>query len=117
MPKYTFICNKCGKQIQKYLSSSQRFNQCDCGETVERSMPNISGTKTTETVDKLLNRKHIDGQIGALKERKLDYYWEVEVPKMVDSGIYSIETMLEQGWVYYNEKGELTARTKPIQKS
>jgi hypothetical protein len=117
MPKYSFACTKCGKLTKKYVLASQKFNQCDCGETVERSMPNISGTKTTETVDKLLNRKHIDGQANALKERKLDHYWEVEVPNMVDSGIYSIETMLEQGWVYYNEKGELAPRTKPIQKS
>jgi hypothetical protein len=117
MPKYTFSCFKCGKLIQKYVSASQRFNECECGQVVERNMPTISGTKTTETVDKLLNRKHVDNQVGALKERKLDYYWEVEVPRMVDSGIYSIETMLEQGWIFYNEKGELTTRTKPVQKS
>jgi intracellular sulfur oxidation DsrE/DsrF family protein len=117
MPKYTFICQKCGKSIQKYAAASQRFNQCECGQQVERQMPNLAGTKTTETVDKLLNRKHTVDQENSMKERKLTYYWEVEVPNMVNSGVYSIETMLEQGWIYYNEKGELTTRTKPVQKS
>ena len=117
MPKYTFVCDKCGKSVQKYTSSSQRFNVCECGNKVERQMPNLAGTKTTETVDKLLNKKHVIDQDASMKERKLTYYWEVEVPSMVNSGVYSIETMLEQGWVYYNEKGELITRTKPIQKS
>lgn len=117
MPKYTFICDKCSKSIQKYLSPSQRFNQCECGQTVERQLPKIPAPKTTENVDKMSNRKHVADQANQMKERKLTYYWEVEVPNMVNSGIYSIETMLEQGWVYYNEKGELTTRTKPIQKS
>lgn len=117
MPKYTFICDKCGKLIQKYMPSSQRFNECTCGQVVERQLPKIPAPKITETVDKLYNRKHTTDQVNSVKERKLDYYWEVEVPKMVDSGIYSIETMLDQGWVYYNEKGELSTRTKPIQKT
>ena len=117
MPKYTFLCNKCGKSLQKYLPTSQRFSQCDCGENVERQLPKVAPPKTTECVDKMFNRKHVADQDNQMKERKLDYYWEVEVPKMVNSGIYSIETMLEQGWIYYNEKGELTTRTKPVQKS
>jgi hypothetical protein len=83
----------------------------------ERAMPNIKAAKTTETVDKLLNRKHVADHQLSLKERKLDYYWEVEVPRMVDSGTYSLETMLEQGWVYYDEKGNLTTRIKPPHKS
>jgi len=52
-----------------------------------------------------------------LKERKADYYWGTIVPEMVDSGTYTIETMLEQNWVYYNEKNELVTRNKPPQKS
>ena len=80
-------------------------------------MPSLRGLKTTETVDKYTNRKHISDHDNVLKERKLDYYWSVEVPKMVNSGTYSIETMIEQGWVYYDEKGNLITRTKPPQKS
>jgi hypothetical protein len=84
---------------------------------MKRQMPSLRGLKTTETVDKYTNRKHISDHSNVLKERKLDYYWSVEVPKMVNSGTYSIETMIEQNWVYYDEKGNLITRTKPPQKS
>jgi hypothetical protein len=80
-------------------------------------MPNLSGLKNTETVDKFTNKKRVENQEDILKERKADHYWEQVVPKLVESGTYSLETMLEQGWVYYNEKNELVTRTKPPQKS
>lgn len=118
MPKYTFECQSCYKKTQKYTSSSTKDIVCpECFALANKVLPNISGAKTTETVDKMFNRKHVADQLNVMKERKLDYYWEVEVPKLVDSGTYSIETMLEQGWVFYNEKGELVTRTKPPQKS
>lgn len=117
MPKYTFTCEKCGSSIQKYTSVNTNVINCECGQAMLRNMPNLSGIKTTEIVDKLLNKKHVADQENAMKDRKLQYYWEVEVPKMVNSGTYSLETMLEQGWVYYNEKQELITRTTPIQKT
>jgi hypothetical protein len=118
MPKYTFTCCSCSKSSQRYVSKSTDNVVCDeCFARADRQMPSLASAKTTETVDKLLNRKHLADHSLVLKERKLDYYWEIEVPKMVDSGTYSLETMLEQGWVFYNEKGELTTRTRPPQKS
>lgn len=118
MPKYTFECQGCHTRTQKYTNSYTKDIVCpECFALANRIFPNISGARTTETVDKLLNRKHIVDQPNAMKERKLDYYWEFEVPKLVDSGIYSVETMLEQGWIFYNEKGELVIRTAPPQKS
>ena len=84
---------------------------------MDRQLPKLRGLKNTEVVDKFTNRKHMVDQKEVLDERKADYYWEVEVPKMVNSGTYSLDTMLEQNWVYYNEKGELVTRTKPPQKS
>jgi len=80
-------------------------------------MPTLRGLKNTETVDKFTNKKHIDDQQSIISERKADYYWEVEVPKLVNSGVYGLDTMLEQGWVYYDEKHKLVTRTKPPQKS
>ena len=117
MPKYTFNCKTCGKSLQKYAPANIKDIQCTCGKQSIRQMPNLSASKTTETVDKLLGRKHTTDHDNTVKSRKLHFYWEVEVPKMVNSGVYSLETMLEQGWVYYNEKNELTTRTKPMQRS
>jgi hypothetical protein len=82
-----------------------------------RQMPKLAGIKTTEVVDKYTNKKHVADQKQVLQERKLDYYWEKLVPEMVNSGTYTLETMLEKGWVYYDEKKNLVTRTKPPQKS
>ena len=81
-----------------------------------RQMPKVRGLKVTEVTDKFTNKKHIQDHENVLKERKSDYYWSTVVPEMVDSGTYTIETMLEQGWVSYNEKGELITNTKPPEK-
>lgn len=116
MPKYTYVCRKCKKELQKFASIKDKTIPCDCGDTMNRQMPKLKAPKVTETVDKYTNKKHLDDQDNIRKERKLDYYWKHEVPKMVDSGTYSLETMLDQGWVFYDEKGNLVTRTKPPQK-
>ena len=116
MPKYTYTCKKCGNSRQKYASVSCKIIECECGESMNRDMPKLSGIKTTETVDKFTNKKHILDHENILKERKADHYWEVIVPEMVNSGTYTIETMIEQGWVSFNEKGELITNTKPPEK-
>lgn len=117
MPKYVFKCTKCNKELTKYTSSLTKTIKCECSNIMNRQMPRLRGLKNTETVDKFTNKKHIDNHQGILDERKADYYWSVQVPEMVDSGTYQLDTMLEQNWVYYNEKGELVTRTKPPQKS
>lgn len=116
MPKYTYACQSCGKQIQKFASIKDSTLVCECGNTMNRKMPNLKPPKVTEVVDKYSNKKHIQDQKDILNERKLDYYWAHEVPKMVESGIYALDTMLEKGWVFYDEKGNLVTRTKPPQK-
>ena len=117
MPKYIFKCGKCEKERAKYTAVSCKTIDCECGQPMKRQMPNFSGLKNTETVDKFTNKKHLNDHQEILTERKADYYWSVEVPKMVDSGTYQLDTMLEQNWVYFNEMGELVTRTKPPQKS
>jgi hypothetical protein len=118
MPKYTWKCSECGNTKSAYSSSIIKTIECeDCDGKMKRQLPSLRGVKTTETVDKFFNKRHVDDQKNILQERKLDYYWEVEVPKMVNSGTYELSTMLEQGWVYYDEKGNLVTRTKPPQKS
>jgi hypothetical protein len=80
-------------------------------------MPSLNGKSTvTEVVDKYLGQTHIEDQRKILEDRKQDYYWAVEVPRFVNSGTYSLETMLENGWVYLNDKNEMIIRTKPPHK-
>lgn len=120
MPKYTFICPLCEASVTKYSPSTCKGFPCTslfCSAVMIRQMPNISPVRTTEIVDKLTNKKNLQNHDEILAERKSDHYWGVLVPEMVNSGIYLLETMLDQDWVYYNEKGELVTRTKPPQKS
>lgn len=116
MPKYVYTC-ECGISRKKYAPVSCKTIECECGKDMKRQMPTLRGLKNTETVDKFTNKKHIDDQKNIIDERKADYYWEVEVPRLVNSGTYELDTMLEQGWVYYDEKHNLVTRTKPPQKS
>lgn len=79
-----------------------------------RLMPTLAGkAQVNETVDKYAGRVWQDDQRESIKERKDKHYWEVEVPRMVNSGTYSLETMLEMGWVYLNDKGEICVNNKP----
>jgi transcription elongation factor Elf1 len=117
MPKYTFTCPHCGSSLKKFANVNSKNIPCECGKEMDRKMPTIAGFTVTEVVDKYSNKKHFADQKEILTERKLDYYWEKLVPEMVNSGTYTIETMLEKGWVYYDEKHNLITRTKPPQKS
>ena len=111
MPKYTFICEGCSHSKQIYASSTIIESECTCGFKMRRQLPKLRGLKTTETVDKFTNQQHITDHKEILHTRKEDYYWSVEVPKMVNSGTYALDTMLEKQWVYYNEKGDLVTQT------
>ena len=115
MPKYTFKCRKCDNQKQIFASVKRVVTPCDkCDEYMDRQMPILSGkAQVRETVDKLTNRKWIDNQKEILKDRQDHHYWKHEVPGLVNSGTYSLETMLEMNWVYFDDKGELHTRTKP----
>lgn len=117
MPKYTFECGACKSTVQKFVAVDKKTAKCRCGNGMNRKMPKLSGhAQVTETVDKYTNRKWKQDQEDILEERKADYFWSVEVPRFVNSGTYSIETMLEMGWIYFNDKEEVQIRTKPPQK-
>jgi hypothetical protein len=112
MAKNRYKCNKCDKEIMKYSSITNY--PCDCGGDFKRQMPTLSGrVQVNETVDKYRNVKHKQDQKKVINDRKVTHYWTIEVPKMVASGIYELETMLEMNWVYYNEQGKLCTRTSP----
>ena len=117
MPKYTFKCVKCGASKQSFTLKSCKVIRCECGDSMDRQMPQLRSIKSTETVDKFHNKKLVQDQDIIIKERKSDYYWDQVVPDLVKSGTYTLDTMLEQNWVFYNEKGNLVTRTKPPEKS
>ena len=117
MPKYTFKCSSCDNILQKYTSMGKTIIECPkCDSDMARQMPITSPPDTEEVVDKYIGIKWKNDQQDLIKKRKDEYYWRVEVPRFVDSGTYSLETMLEMGWVYYNERGELQTNTKPPDK-
>lgn len=111
MAKYTFLCEKCGKSKQLITSVKTKTIQCECGEPMTRQLPNIAGQQVMETVDTFTNTKRADNHDEMIKKRRDDYYWEVEVPRFIQT--YSTATCLEQGWLVYNEKGELVINKPP----
>lgn len=112
MPKYNFTCPKCSTKTHKYVPITTATIPCTCGETMDRDLPTIKGsTEVREVVDSLTNRKWGKDHEAVIKNRKENYYWEVEVPRLVQT--YSIETCLEKGWLVYNDKGELVINKPP----
>ena len=116
MPKYTFTCHHCGESKQQIITdlSIKEFPCGKCDSAMIRDLPKLSGkTGVTEVVDSHTGVTWGDDHVKAIDDRKRIYYWEVEVPRMVNSGTYSLETMLENRWVYYDDRGNLITRTRP----
>lgn len=112
MPKYVFVCNKCTKTISKYASVETEKLLCsECDGSMIRQLPNISGQEVRETVDSVTGVTWHQDQKEKQQARKEEYFWEVEVPRLVEK--YSVETCLENGWLTYNEKGELVIGKAP----
>lgn len=113
MPKYIFSCTNCDSEITAYVASTVIEQTCQkCLAKMERKLPNIEGnTDVREVVDPLTNRKWSKDHQQIMKDRRETHYWEVEVPRLVEK--YSLETCLEQGWLVYNDKGELVINKSP----
>lgn len=113
MPKYFFVCQKCSVKKHKYVPSSIEEIECsECGGTAKREIPVLKGaTEVRETIDPYTNVSWEQNQQEMLKERREDYYWNVEVPRLVEK--YSLETCLENKWLVYNDKGELVINKPP----
>lgn len=117
MAKYRFQCEQCSAVSERYASVQTEALPCkECGANAKRLFPNIGSQKVTETVDPFLNIRYEEDQRKQLENRRIEHFWEVEVPRFVQSGIYSMETMLAEGWLVYNEKNELVIG-KPKKKS
>jgi transcription elongation factor Elf1 len=115
MAKYTFTCPQCGKEEQRFANPKQISVPCsECGTPTDRQLPVLNGPVTVkEVIDKHRNTIWNQGHKEDIEERKQKYFWEVEVPRLVNSGTYSIQTMLEQGWISVNDKEQVIINTKP----
>lgn len=112
MPKYNFFCEICKKIKTFYVPVSEETRECDCGNLMIRKLPKISDLiQVKELVDPYLNKSLNKDHDLTMKERKENFFWDVEVPRLIEK--YSLETCLEHGWLKYNDKGELIINKKP----
>ena len=111
MPKYAFHCATCGKDKSLFTSTKTVVVKCECGAEMERQFPNLAQTTVMETVDAYTNKRWNDGMESNLKKRHDDHYWEVEVPRLIQT--YSLQTCLENKWLVYNEHNELVINKPP----
>ncbi len=78
-------------------------------------MPKLVGaTEVRETVDHMTNSKHKQDQKALIRERNEEYFWKVEVPRLVQT--YSVQTCLEEGWIWLDDKGQAHIYDKPPHK-
>jgi hypothetical protein len=112
MPKFRYQCKTCNVSELRLVSNKDKQVLCKtCQTLMDRQMPNLVGQEVRETVDPLLNTSWKQDQKDILKERKEDYYWSVEVPRLVQT--HGLQTCLEQGWVWIDDKGQMHVHTKP----
>lgn len=118
MAKYTFKCKQCEWQWQRFASASSPSTVCEkCSGVAERQLPVLNGpANVTEVVDKYTGLTQRTDQKEQVKLRRDEYYWTVEVPRFVASGTYSLETMLENEWIYVDDNGRIIVNSKPPHK-
>lgn len=115
MAKYKFICDLCGEVVDKITSPRLLSAVCPkCTGNMSRQLPTMNGPVTVyEDPDGQSGKKWLPDHQETIKARRLKYYYEVEVPRLVASGIYSIETMLDNDWIWLDDNGQIHVHTKP----
>ena len=112
MPKYRFICPSCKNEKELYVSVKTEVAPCSiCAASMERQLPQSGSQAVTEIVDSFTGIRNEEDQKLKTQDRKTEYFWEVEVPRLVQH--YSLQTCLEEGWLVYNDKGELVVGKQP----
>ena len=81
---------------------------------MNRQPPNVGKSELKELADKYTNMHLPPDNDEIIKQRKLDHYWAVEVPRLVNE--HPLELSLQEGWMYYDESGKLQVQTKPPHK-
>lgn len=112
MPKYNFTCPDCLTDKHAYVTKDVESIDCNCGNKMIRRFPkSTTQSEVRELVDPLRNVTWSKDHQALMKDRRDTHYWEVEVPRLVET--HSVETSLEQGWLVYNDKGELVINKPP----
>jgi hypothetical protein len=118
MPKYRFKC-AVGHEREKYTDVNKTEITCvECNEAngahnyvMFRQLPTSGSQAVSEILDDFTGVKRDQNHDVSAKERREQHYWEVEVPRFIET--YSTQTCLEEGWLTYNEKGELVINKPP----
>lgn len=113
MARYTFICPTCMSTAQTYVPSTCLSVTCSCGEEMIRQIPKVSKPTVHETPDKHSGKKLLENHAEEMRARKEKYFWEVEVPRLVQSGTYTMETMVGNQWITMLDDKTFTVNTKP----
>lgn len=115
--KATFECCVCGKVKSIYVKTADNVI-CECGNQMRRVF-NIVDNKATTVTERKCNIFNINSMVDIeeeIKKRNEEHYWSVIVPDLVKSGNYKISEMLQNGWIYYDEKGQIQIQNKPPHK-
>lgn len=115
--KITLKCDKCGK-IECLYTRIETQITCSCGELMRRVYNIASDQSSTLTERKcnIFNVNNLPNIEEEMKKRNEEHFWEVVVPDLVKSGKYSIKEMLQNDWIYYDEKGHIQIQNKPPHK-
>ena len=117
MPRFKFKCEKCNTITAQRVKVGTRHIDCSCGENAVWQMPTLNGSsEVLETVDKDFGTEWRADHKDDIEMRKAKYFWQHEVPRLVDSGTYGLDTMIENGWIIINDKGEIVVQTTPPHK-
>lgn len=114
MAKHTFYCKTCDISKSIFTNKDTVAKCSECDKEMVKKLPSLNGpADVTETVNSYTGMKWKEDQPQLVQQRKQDYFWQHEVPRLVNSGTYSLETMINNGWVTTNEKGDIVINTKP----
>ena len=111
MAKFRFICDNCKTEVERYASPKVEEIDCQCGAKSKRQFPGKGSQVAREVIDPYTNVRTAPDEKEQNKARKTEYFWEVEVPRLIQT--YSLETCLQEGWLVYNDKGELVINKPP----
>ena len=111
MPKFRFLCD-CGQEIERFASPKTEETKCPaCNGKMKRQFPGSGSHAVREVVDSFTNTRTTPDAKEQNKARKTEHFWDVEVPRLIQT--YSLETCLQEGWLTYNDKGELVINKPP----